>query len=76
MTVRGTNKALRSIEVISRKMANKKPKISKLALESLEAAASELGITQDQLSDRIIPDFDFEGPYKTFEVNGEEFRHL
>jgi hypothetical protein len=45
-----------------------------LALESLEAAASELGITQDQLSDRIIPDFDFEGPYKTFEVNGEEFR--
>ncbi|MBK7807802.1 MAG: DUF4132 domain-containing protein [Saprospiraceae bacterium] len=43
-------------------------------MESLEAAASELGITQDQLSDRIIPDFDFEGPYKTFEVNGEEFR--
>lgn len=74
MTVIGTNKALRSIEVISRKMANKKPKISKLALESLDAAASELGITQDQLSDRIIPDFDFEGPNKTFEVNGEEYR--
>lgn len=74
MTVIGTNKALRSIEVISRKMANKKPKISKLALESLDAAASELGITQDQLSDRIIPDFDFEGPYKTFEANGEEYR--
>lgn len=74
MTVIGTNKALRSIEVISRKMANKKPKISKLALESLDAAASELGITQDQLSDRIIPDFDFEGTYKTFDVNGEEYR--
>lgn len=74
MTVIGTNKALRSIEVISRKMANKKPKISKLALDSLEAAASELGITQDQLSDRIIPDFDFEGPYKTFEANGAEYR--
>ncbi|MFM2392085.1 MAG: hypothetical protein RLZZ546_62, partial [Bacteroidota bacterium] len=74
MTVIGTNKALRSLEVISRKMANKKPKLSEKALESLKAAASELSISMDELSDRIIPDFDFEGLYKSFEVEGEEYR--
>ncbi|MBP6237518.1 MAG: DUF4132 domain-containing protein [Saprospiraceae bacterium] len=74
MAVIGNSKALRSIEIISRKMASKKPKLSAVATESLNAAAEELGISKDQLSDRIIPDFDFDGIYKSFEVNGEEFR--
>ncbi len=70
----GTDKALRSVEVISRKYANKKPAISLAAREALTAAANELEITMDELSDRIIPDFGFDGLYKTFQVDGEEYR--
>jgi hypothetical protein len=74
MAVIGNTKALRAIEVISRKMASKKPRISQLAIEALEAAAEELGIAKDQLEDRIVPDFDFEGTYKTFMVGDDEYR--
>jgi Domain of unknown function (DUF4132) len=70
----GTNKALRNVEVISRKYANKRPTVSNRAFEALNAAATELNITTDELADRIIPDFDFEGLFKTFEVDGDEYR--
>lgn len=70
----GTDKALRIIEVISRKYASKKPKLSAAALVALDVAAAELGLTKDQLADRIIPDFGFEGMYKSFEVGGENYR--
>ncbi len=70
----GTSKALRSIEVIYRKFANKKPAISAVAKEALTTAATELNISMDELADRIIPDFDFDGLYKHFEVDGDEYR--
>lgn len=74
MAMVGTNKALRSVEVISRKFASKRPSVSERAVQALEAAADELNITADELADRIIPDFDFEGLFKTFEVGGDEYR--
>jgi len=70
----GSDKALRIIEVISRKYANKKPKLSEYAGQCLDAAATELGITKDQLADRIIPNFDFDGIFKEFDVEGETYR--
>lgn len=70
----GSNKALRIVEVIYRKFANKKPVISNAAKDALTAAADELNISMDELADRIIPNFDFEGLYKRFEVDGEEYR--
>lgn len=70
----GSDKALRILEVISRKYANKKPKLAAAALSSLDVAAEELGITKDQLADRIIPNFDFDGLYREFEVEGETYR--
>jgi hypothetical protein len=70
----GTNKALRQVEVISRKLANKRPSVSQKAKLVLEAAATELSISPDDLSDRIIPDFEFEGLYKPFDVGGETYR--
>ncbi|HEY4785033.1 MAG TPA: DUF4132 domain-containing protein, partial [Bacteroidales bacterium] len=70
----GTNKALRLVEVIYRKFANKKPAISSAAKEALTAAANELNISMDELADRIIPNFDFDGLYRKFEVDGEEYR--
>ncbi len=70
----GSDKALRILEVISRKFANKKPILAKAALDSLDAAAEELNITQDQLADRIVPDFGFGGLYKEFKAGEETYR--
>jgi hypothetical protein len=70
----GTDKALRIVEVIYRKFATKKPAVSQAAKAALDAAATELNISMDELSDRIIPDFDFDGLYKKFEVDGDEYR--
>lgn len=70
----GSNKALRILEVISRKIANKKPKVAEYAQECLQAAADELNITKDELADRIIPNFDFDGLYRSININGEEYR--
>lgn len=70
----GSDKALRLVEVIYRKFANKKPTLSTTAREALDAAARELNLTMDELADKIIPNFDFEGIYKTFTVDGEEYR--
>ncbi len=70
----GTDKALRMVEAIYRKFANKRPQVSQSAQDALTAAATELGITMDELSDRIVPDFGFEELYKNFVVEGEEYR--
>lgn len=70
----GTNKALRNVEVISRKFASKRPSVSERAIQVLSAAATELNISTDELADRIIPDFEFEGLFKAFDVDGEEYR--
>ncbi len=70
----GSDKALRLVEVIYRKFANKKPALSITAREALDASARELNLTMDELADKIIPNFDFEGIYKTFTIDGEEYR--
>ncbi|MBC8111817.1 MAG: DUF4132 domain-containing protein [Verrucomicrobia bacterium] len=70
----GTNKALRTVEYFSRKYKNKKRNVGEAAFKALIVAAEELGITMYELADSIIPDFGFEGLYKTFDANGEEYR--
>ncbi|KXX72388.1 DUF4132 domain-containing protein [Flammeovirga sp. SJP92] len=70
----GTDKALRMIDQVYRKYMNKKPSLAEVAKTSLVVAANELNITLDDLADRIIPNFDFEDNFKTFEVEGEEYR--
>ncbi len=69
----GTDKALRHVEYISRKY-KRKASLEAAAIEALENAAEEMGIDIYELSDRIIPDFGFDGLYKTIDVGGEEYR--
>lgn len=69
----GTDKALRHVEFISRKY-KKKASLEAAAIEALENAAEELGMDIFELSDKIIPDFGFEGLYKTIDADGEEIR--
>ncbi|MDF1698543.1 MAG: DUF4132 domain-containing protein [Saprospiraceae bacterium] len=70
----GSDKALRIVDMIARKFANKRPQIGKGAREALDAAAKEFDITMDQLADRIIPDFGFEDHYYTFMAGEDEYR--
>jgi len=70
----GSDKALRIVDTISRKYANKRRQIGVGAKEALEAAANELNITKDQLADRIIPDFGFEDHYLPFTSGEDEYR--
>ena len=70
----GNNKALRAVEFLSRKYKNKNKNIGEAALKALQVAAEELGISMYELSDSIIPDFGFEGLFKTFTIGNDEFR--
>ena len=71
MALIGTDKALRFIEYVSRKFKSKAA-LCATALESLEIAAEELGIDIYELSDRIIPNFGFDGLYKTIQINQDK----
>lgn len=74
LAIQGSNKALRKVEWYSRKYKAKKANVGAAALLALETAAEELGITTHELGDRVVPDFGFEGLFKPFEIEGEEFR--
>ncbi|MDJ1496142.1 DUF4132 domain-containing protein [Cytophagaceae bacterium DM2B3-1] len=70
----GSNKALRTVEFFSRKYQNKNSNVGSAAHAALEEAAEELGMDMNELADSIIPDFDFDGMFKTFTVNDSEYR--
>ena len=74
LTIQGSDKALRWVEWYSRKYKSKKANVGSAALEALETAAEELNITIQELGDRIVPDFGFDGLFKHFFVGGEEYR--
>lgn len=74
LALQGSNKALRWVELYSRKYKTKKANVGAAALLALETAAEELNITVYELGDRIVPDFGFEGLFKAFTVDGENYR--
>jgi hypothetical protein len=74
LALQGSNKALRWVELYSRKYRNKKANVGAAALLALESAAEELNITVYELGDRIVPDFGFEGLFKQFTIEGEAYR--
>jgi hypothetical protein len=74
LAIQGSNKALRWVEWYSRKYKSKKTFVGETALLALDAAAAELNISRNELGDRIVPDFGFEGLFKNFEINGDEYR--
>jgi Domain of unknown function (DUF4132) len=74
LALHGSDKALRWVEWYSRKYRTKKANVGTAALQALETAAEELGISTHELGDRIVPDFGFDGLFKHFTVDGEEYR--
>lgn len=74
LALHGSDKALRWVEWYSRKYRTKKANVGTAALVALETAAEELGISTHELGDRIVPDFGFDGLFKHFTVDGEDYR--
>lgn len=74
LALQGSDKALRWVEWYSRKYRSKKANVGAAALVALENAAIELGISTHELGDKIVPDFGFDGLFKTFEIDGQEYR--
>jgi hypothetical protein len=74
LAIQGSDKALRWVEWYSRKYKSKKANVGAAALVALETAAEELGITIHELGDRVVPDFGFDGLFKIFQADGDEYR--
>lgn len=74
LAIQGSDKALRWVEWYSRKYKSKKANVGAAALAALETAAEELGITIHELGDKVVPDFGFDGLFKHFTVDNEEYR--
>lgn len=74
LAMNGSKKALRWIEVFSRKFQSKGKNIGEAAGEALRMAAEERGITLFELMDETIPDFGFSGLFYEFEAGGEQYR--
>jgi len=74
LALQGSDKALRWVEWYSRKYKSKKANVGAAALVALETAAEELGITIQELGDKVVPVFGFEGLFKNFVVDGDEYR--
>ncbi len=69
----GSDRALRFIEFVSRKYHRKISLLEK-AEHLFERAAKDRGVELDDLSEIIMPDFGFDGLFKTIDINGEEVR--
>lgn len=74
LAMNGSKKALRWIELFSRKFQSKSKNVGEAAEEALRIAAEERGITLFELMDETIPDFGFVGLFREFEAGGERYR--
>lgn len=72
MAVNGSSEALINVDSISRKFKHKQVRSS--ANKALEKASELLGITKEELSDRIVPDMNFdERMCRTFDYGKRQF---
>lgn len=72
MAVNGSSEALMNVDGISRKLKHKQVRSS--ANKALEKASELLGITKEELSDKIVPDMNFdEKMCRTFDYGNRKF---
>ncbi len=68
------DKAARSLDAIMLKYKTKYPNVKAAASRSFDKIAHRKGLTRLELFDKMIPNFGFENLFKTFEVDGKEWK--
>lgn len=74
LALHGSNQALRMVEYLSRRYRSRKPNVGAAALAALQQTAAARGMSLHDLGDYIVPDFGFDGLYKSFEVKKDVYR--
>ncbi len=72
IVLNASTKAFRIVDYFSRKYKSKS--IGKTATLTFKSVAEFMGVSENDLSDAIIPDFGFESLFKVFEIKGDEYR--
>jgi hypothetical protein len=74
LALQGSQKALRTVDFLSRKYKTKNKSIGETANRVFNTIAEELNMTPYELADSVIPDFGFDGLFKEFDANNETYR--
>ena len=73
IALNGSSQALMAVDNLAHKFKQKQ--VKKAAAEAMESAAQELGITADELGDRIVPDLGFDDCMeRIFDYGSRKFR--
>lgn len=73
LSVNGSSEALMTVDNLAHKFRQKQ--VRKAAAQALDNAAEELGITSDELGDRIVPDLGFnESMERVFDYGARKFK--
>lgn len=73
LALNGSSKALMIVDNMSRKFKNKQ--VKNAAIDALNKAAYALGITKEELSDKIVPDLGFDDKMcRTFDFGPRQFQ--
>ena len=72
IVLNASTKALRIVDYFSRKYKSKS--IGKTATLAFKSVAEFMGVSENDLSDAIIPDLGFEGLFKVFDIKGDAYR--
>ncbi|MBV8251474.1 MAG: DUF4132 domain-containing protein [Chitinophaga sp.] len=68
------SKSLQIVEYYANKYVTRKVALGAAARTALTRAAEELGLTLHELGDKAVPDLDFEGRYKPFDMKGDTWK--
>lgn len=73
LSMNGSSEALMAVDNLAHKFKQKQ--VKKAAVQALDSAAEELGITSDELGDRIVPDLGFnENMERIFDYGTRKFK--
>ncbi|SHM64067.1 protein of unknown function [Chitinophaga jiangningensis] len=74
MALQANSKSLQIVEYYGKKYTTRRVLLGAAARNALVRAAAELDLTFHELGDKAVPDLEFEGRYKPFEMNGDTWK--
>ena len=74
IVLQNSDKAIRSLDYLSRKYKVKPSNVGEAASSSLQVIATNRGMSIDDLGDLVIPDFEFQGLFYPFTIGAEVYK--